>query len=185
MVKNPVKKTSLNFDPKMTSWGPFWDPQILPNWARSLTKSPPNRKKCYFWRAHCFQDFLSKCAASFHDFWVPPGTPKFAKKRVFPENWSPMTAIFSMFAVNAAVTIVFIRFSMMFEQRHAVCLLLFSVVFLVFDRFCFLLDGLIRPRPGSSRFGPRSGGFFKAYLHLIGAYLALTGGAPAPPRPPL
>ena len=99
-------------------WGPFWDPQILQNWARSLTKSPPNRKKYYFWRAHRFQDFLIEMRGQFSPFLGPPRDPQIFKKRVFPENVGPTTVIFSIFALNAAATNFFIENSWIFDEKN-------------------------------------------------------------------
>ena len=94
---------------------------------------PQIEKSIIFEGSLVFNVFWPKCAASFHDFWVPPGTPKFAKKRDFPENGGPTTVIFSMFAVNAVATNLFIEISRIFDQKTIV---FFSCVLEVVLYFC-------------------------------------------------
>ena len=53
-------------------------------------------------------------------FGSPQGPPDLQKKRVFPENGVSTTAIFSIFAVNAAATNFFIETAWLFDQKTVV-----------------------------------------------------------------
>ena len=102
---------------RMVSWEPFWDSHILQNLARS---HPQIEKSTIFEGSIVFNCFWPKCVASFHDFGVPPGSPKFAKKTCFSRKWGSHDSYFSIFVVNAAATNFFIESLWIFDQKTVV-----------------------------------------------------------------
>ena len=82
---------------KWSPGDPFGTPKYFKVEPEALQSHPQIEKSDFFEGPIVFNSLLSKFAASFHDFWVPPGTPKFVKKTCFSRKWGSHDSYFSRY----------------------------------------------------------------------------------------